>query len=349
MKTLIRSLLMFGAFLVLTACGDKDNPPPTVTDPPAWGTAALIETDNTGNAYPPQIAVDASGNAIAVWQQYDGTRYNIWANRYTAGTGWGTAALIETDNTGTAIEPQVAIDASGNAIAVWLHLNGTLYSMWANRYVPGSGRGSGWGTAAGIDIDLTNGSSRDAPQLAIDASGNAIAVWSRGDNATLSIYAVRYVPGTGWSAPTLIETDNTGNAYSPQIAFDASGNAIAVWSQFDGTRSNIYANRYTAGTGWGTAALIETDNAGVASNPQIAFDAGGNAIAVWSQFDGARSIYANRYTATTGTWGTAALIETDNAGDALEPQIAVDASGNAIAVWQQYDGTRYNIWANRYQ
>ena len=122
-----------------------------------------------------------------------------------------------------------------------------------------------------------------------------------------------------------------------------------MWSQFDGTRSNIYANRYTAGTGWGTAALIETDNAGVASNPQIAFDAGGNAIAVWSQFDGARSIYANRYTATTGTWGTAALIETDNAGDALEPQIAVDASGNAIAVWQQYDGTRYNIWANRYQ
>jgi len=47
-------------------------------------------------------------------------------------------------------------------------------------------------------------------------------------------------------------------------------------------------------------------------------------------------------------WGTAQLIETDDAGEALRPQIAVDGSGNAIAVWQQFDGTRNNIWANRF-
>ena len=33
MKTLIRSLLMFGAFLFLAACGDKDNPPPAANTP----------------------------------------------------------------------------------------------------------------------------------------------------------------------------------------------------------------------------------------------------------------------------------------------------------------------------
>lgn len=48
----------------------------------AWGTAQLIETDNAGNATLPQIAVDGSGNAIAVWRQHDGTRDNIWANRF---------------------------------------------------------------------------------------------------------------------------------------------------------------------------------------------------------------------------------------------------------------------------
>ena len=53
--------------------------------------------------------------------------------------------------------------------------------------------------------------------------------------------------------------------------------------------------------------------------------------------------------ATLQAWGTAALIETDNAGDASRAQIAFDANGNALAVWQQYDGTRNNIWANRYQ
>jgi len=45
-------------------------------------TAQLIETDDAGNANAPQIAFDASSNALAVWQQSDGTRFNIWANRF---------------------------------------------------------------------------------------------------------------------------------------------------------------------------------------------------------------------------------------------------------------------------
>ena len=96
--------------------GGRADAPATLQ---AWGTAALIETDNAGEAYEPQIALDASGNALAVWQQFDGARYNIWANRYTAATGWGTAALIETDDAGDARDPQIAFDANGNALAVW--------------------------------------------------------------------------------------------------------------------------------------------------------------------------------------------------------------------------------------
>ena len=96
--------------------------------------------------------------------------------------------------------------------------------------------------------------------------------------------------------------------------------------------------------------MIETDNAGDAINPQVAFDASGNAVVVWQQSDGTRyNIWSNRYTASTGLWGTAALIETDNAGDANNPQVAIDASGNALAVWSQSDGTRYNIWSNMYR
>ena len=154
-----------------------------------------------------------------------------------------------------------------------------------------------------------------------------------------------------WGMATLIETDNAADTFSPQVAFDASGNALAVWSQYDGTRYSIYANRFTAATSsWGMAALIETDNAGNAGDPQIAFDGSGNALAVWEQTDGTRfNIWANRFTAATSSWGNAALIETDNAGGAFSPQIAFDASGNALAVWRQSDGTRLNIWANSFR
>ena len=101
----------------------------------AWDTSALIESDNAGDAYGAEIAIDANGNALAVWYQSDGTRTNIWSNRYTPTTNtWGAAALIETDNAGGAYTPQIAIDANGNAVAVWAQSDGTHYSIWSNRY-----------------------------------------------------------------------------------------------------------------------------------------------------------------------------------------------------------------------
>ena len=214
-----------------------------------WGTAGLIETDNASDAGYPRVAMDASGNAVAVWHQSDGTRKNIWSNRYIAGTGWGTATLIETENLGEAVAPQVAIDASGNALAVWFQYDGTRNNIWSNRYTAGS----------------------------------------------------------GWGAAMLIETDNAGDAYYPQIAFDASGNALAVWTQVwafsTGRRYGVWSNRYTAGSGWGTAALIATDTAVNAVYPEIAFDASGNGVAVWkteSPSGTTDSIWSSRYTAGSG-------------------------------------------------
>jgi hypothetical protein len=68
---------------------------------------------------------------------------------------------------------------------------------------------------------------------------------------------------------------------------------------------------------------------------------------VWRQYDGAHySIYANHFNGTNQ--GTAELVEADNAGNAGYPQIAIDSSGTAIAVWTQSDGTRTNVYANRF-
>ena len=77
--------------------------------------------------------MNPNGNVIAAWYQNDGTRNNIWANKYVAGTGWQTPELIET-NVGNASSPQVAMDPNGNAIATWQQNDGTRNNIWANRY-----------------------------------------------------------------------------------------------------------------------------------------------------------------------------------------------------------------------
>ena len=307
-----------------------------------WGNAQLIE-DNSGEAWNPQVSVDSMGNAIAVWQGAGDVGWaNIWSNRYVVGTGWGTTQLIE-DNSGVSWGPQVSMDSSGNAIAVWQQFDGvSSWDIWSNRYVVGTG----WGTAQPIEYNM--GDARlDYAQVSMDSSGNAIAVWCQFDGFRDSIWSNRYVVGMGWGTAEIIETDDSGDAWYPQVSADDSGNAIAVWCQYDGIYLNIWSNRYVVGTGWGIAQLIEIDSLGDAWNPQVSADSSGNAIAVWQQYDGIRTnICSNRYVVGTG-WGIAQLIETDNTGEAGNPQISVDSSGNAIAVWNQLE-VRYSLWSNRY-
>ena len=312
----------------------------SLENPPGWHLPELLEMNDLGSAGNPKVAVDGSGNAVAVWHQHDGTRNNIWSNRYDAETGWSAPELIETNDIGNAILAQVAALPSRDVIAVWEQQDGTFYSIWSNRYVTGSG----WSVPELIETD--NAGNAGGAQIAVDPSGNIVAVWHQHDGTYNNIWSNHYVAGTGWGTAELIEMDDR-DAYCPQVAVDDGGNAVAVWMQDDGTRDNIWSNRYVAGTGWGTAELIEM-NGGAAEFPQVAVDGGGNAVAVWHQDNGTHfGIWSNRYVVGTG-WGTAELIETDNAENAFYPQVAAVPSGNAVAVWHQDDGIRDNIWSSCY-
>ena len=207
----------------------------------AWGTAAPIEPETSipfHDAYHPRFAFDGSGNGMAVWQQSDGSRFKIWANRYVPGSGWGSATLIEPADAGDSQFPQIAWDGSGNAMAVWQQNDGTQYNIWANRYVPGSA----WGSETLIEtIDAGNSG---FPQIAFDGSGNALVLWEQFDGTQYNIWANRYVTGSGWGFPTRVDPAHPGNSMTPQIAFDGNGDAMAVWTQANGTQFNIWVNGY---------------------------------------------------------------------------------------------------------
>ena len=288
-----------------------------------WGTAKLI--DNGANpAHNPEVAMDGKGNAIALWEQFDGAYFSIYSNRYSAG-GWGTAKLIETA-AGDALDSQIAMDSNGNAVAVWKQSDvGTSYGSEGYSIYSARCSAGVWGTAKVIDTGV--GSSY-CPQIAMDGKGTAIAVWMHfGLPTDNNIYVNRYSAGA-WGTPKAIKT-GAGAAYDPQIAMDGKGTAIAVWQQYDGAHVSIYSSRYSAGV-WTRANVIETATV-EAATPQIAMDSYGNAVAVWQQYDGAHySIYANRYSA--GAWGKAKPIET-GAGDAYDPQVAMDGKGCAEVVW----------------
>jgi len=322
----------------------------------SWGQAVLIEQiDN--DAIHPEIAVDNSGNALAVWAQQNdaGAAYNIWANRYSVNNNsWGSAEMIE-GSTGDAKYSKVAVDDSGNAVAVWHERESSEYRIWANRYNVSN---DSWGEAERIGSGGGDGNPHPSgstinrieftPEISVDSNGNALTVWSQIDATQDNIWANRFsVANDSWGTATMIEND-AGDARRPAISVDGNGNALVVWYQFDGLRDTTRFNHYNvADSSWGTAALIETD-AGQAYFHQITHDNSGNALAVWQEADsGVFSIRASRYNASNSSWEASALIEAD-AGGAETPQIAIDGSGNALAVWEQNDGSQNNIRANKF-
>lgn len=306
-----------------------------------WGSAELLETDDTGDANEPEIAIDGNGNVIAVWHQYDSVRHNVWTNRFEAGT-WGVAALLESDNN-TAVYPHVAMTDSGDAMAIWVQSDGAR-SNAAGRYYD-----AGTDTWQAV-TSLENGSGDvQSPRVAIDTDGNALAVWYQSDGSVLDVMSNRYVPGSGWGTAAAISTLNQ-NGYYPQIAMTPDGDALAVWFQYDGTRYNVWANRYASGTGWGSAKLLETEETVGSDTASVVVDGNGNGVAVWVENDGSGTLnlMANRYVAGTG-WSAAEVIESStealNSGAAL----AVDGGGRITAVWTQSNGAEDSLYANRFQ
>jgi hypothetical protein len=317
-----------------------------------WGTALAIAGD-TGPATPgpvrtPQVAMDANGDAMAVWPQADGGNYKVWSNHYITGMGWGTAGSIEANaSTGAAdisAIPQIQFDANGNAIAVWERDSSANSRVWSNRYTAGVG----WNAAAAPLDD--NAVDAGSPQVSFDTNGNAIVVWVQSDNAGFHIWSRRYTAAAGsWGTAQMIGNDNAVQA-NAQIGIDAAGNALVVWNQSNGAlQTEIWARRYTAANGgWDTASRI-SDTASGAGNPHIAMAANSDALVIWPQADNSTSssVRWNRYTAGTG-WGTAAQIEPANGTHVGEPQIACDSSGNALVMWDRADSMHSEIRSSRY-
>lgn len=310
----------------------------------SWGVAEKIESD-AGFVITPQIIVDGAGNVTAVWRQDNLPFDNLWANRYdVVANAWGTAEKIETENLGTAFSAVLNIDTGGNVTAIWPQNDGTRDNLWANRYTVGSG----WGVAEKIEVeDLGNISFQK--RLVVDNNNNVTAVWSQNNGARDNLWANRYTAGVGWGVAGKIETEDLGNTTLVNVLIDNSGNITPIWLQNDGLYNNLWANRYSTGSGWGAAEKIDTEDLGSMFFSNQVLDSAGNITTVWSQSDGViNNFWTNRYTVGSG-WGVAGKIETEDLGDVKSGRLVIDSSDNITAVWSQNDGVFDNLWSNTFR
>src|SRR3990167_7522598 len=92
--------------------------------------------------------------------------------------------------------PQLTIDDSGNAFALWENLNGSHYFIEEALF----SEMSGWMTSSTLS---SSGSNAFFPSIARNQNNQALAVWQKASDSNLMIQASSFSSGS-WSSPQAI-------------------------------------------------------------------------------------------------------------------------------------------------
>jgi len=168
--------------------------------------------------------------------------------------------------------------------------------------------------------------------------------------AVSNLYAVTYGP------EFMINTSTNSNTY-PDIAMDANGNSIVVWSsRIDGSYSydDVFGQRYdSSGLRVGNEFRINTDTQSSQNNPEVGMDSNGNFLVVWvSQEDlsgpSYEDVFGQRYDSSGNKVGGEFRVNTTTALFQYFPSVATSSNGASVAVWQSLTGSAFAIKGQRY-
>lgn len=301
---------------------------------PADGTwsAARRLTDDGGA---PDVAVAADGRVVVVWQTASVRIQSV--ERPAGGETWTDPTTLSAVDGYRAEQPHVVVDPAGDVVTVWTKIAGTgpgVFKLQSAR------RPSGGAWSEPVDVSGQDGESVDAPTLAIDASGDAVAAWIQYETTEAGSYVGHarsaWLPAAGtWSAPSDLSPEDA-DARMVDLDVAADGDATAAWSEVDETGSSIRAARGTGGV-WGSSTLIgATLGRVVASDRGVAVDVApdGRAAAAWIRETEDTGRYLDVATADAeGTWHQAETV--DGAGSAESPFVSISAAGDVQALFSQ--------------
>jgi len=306
---------------------------PTWT-PPQNVSLPVVPATVPANA---QVAIDGAGNATAVWTELSPTDSVV--NTSTRLTGSATWSLPETLSTtgGTADPvPQIAVNAAGAVVAVWVRFDGE------DSVVQSRGKStaaSAWSASQDLStsvpdpaIMVVDEGEAQGPRVTINGNGAAVATWWRNDAANAIIQASR-LSGGAWSSPANVSATGRDGSQS-HVGIDGAGNATSVWVDFDGVHWTTQWSRLAAAsTTWAIPQALSGLGEDIA-NPQIAVNAAGDATVVWVKFGLHDQVQSASRSFAGPTWSAVETL-TAPGGQAADPQVSIDASGTAIAVWSE--------------
>jgi hypothetical protein len=303
----------------------------------AW-TAPVNVSNANQDAATPQVAVDADGDAVFTWKRFDGTNWRIQARARSAA---GVLSAVQTlsDTGQDAHSPQVAVDDAGNAVFTWSRSDGT------NARIQTRTRAATTGKLSAVQDLSESGNNAFAPQLDVDADGDAVFAWSLdvGASPQLAQTRARSAAGILSAVQTLADSGSDALPAYPKVGVDADGDAVFTWERAAGTSLKIQTRARDHATGHlgtvknlGLSAMLDVHRIAVADSGDAAF--------TWVSRDGSTlcgGIGCLRIQAQVrSAAGAVSAVQnlTPGGRDAFDPEVGVDDAGNAVFTWSRSDG-----------
>lgn len=291
-----------------------------------WSSPPKILSGVSVNASDPQIAIDANGNAVAVWIE------NNFVKSSTKPVSGNWTPEVTLSAIG-ASSPCLVSDLNGNATAIWIE-NGVIKEATK----PHAGT---WGSSTTLSSNHAS-----SPSLSVDNAGDVIAVWVRNGNLETSTKLF----GKNWQASVKISSTD---AASPSIAIGGSGSntrAVVAWQGINNGAKVIFSSTKLISGSWKSKEVISEFEHN-AAQPQVAVDINGNALAIWYAYDISGENFANVVVKSaerpsSGGWSNVSSLSAPGIRNpaTLVAHVAFDNIGNAIALWNtSFDDETFTI------
>jgi hypothetical protein len=244
------------------------------------------------NLQNPQVDVDASGRALAVWDHTEASAPNeiVMATAGTTG-GFGDPQVLETLEQGPGA-PDVAVNASGDAVVAYADF--TSEGEGVSRDKVEARYGSVDGTFGGFQ-NLTDPSTPTAAsevEVAIDDGGRAAVMASLTVQSEYGVYAGVSDPSGTFAAGSMQNVsphDRVGGPGVPRSSYEIAaggGDFTAFWindHDEDGTRNEVWTATSQGGV-FGAAHQLSPEDDDSPDRAHGARNADGDVVAGWLLF-----------------------------------------------------------------
>jgi hypothetical protein len=268
----------------------------------------------------PRLAVSRSGAAHAIWlRRFQSTVRSeewdeVWSSRMPRGQGWTPPTLLARFPAANALSPALAVTDSGS-LASYRLIERVPDGFDSRRIMEQHLSGAPSATPAWTPPDAVSEPVPPPPTLrvaatpaaAADARGVLTLAWTETTVAPAEpfryeIRARRFSAAQGtWEHAQVIASEQgyLHDRFGLHVAASAAGNAVVLWVEdSSGVGFRLWASVFLPASGWSAPTVLR--DVDLLSEPSLAMDGMGNALVMWSEPEGDRTlIWSARLAAVT--------------------------------------------------